>query len=82
MKKKEQFNLALWDRLQKDNIPHTFETRDGNKVEQLTLFNTNDDQPLIGVVNNEIESWCNNGNYSFHISNMNYDLFIVFDSIH
>ena len=81
MKKKEQFSIALWDRLQKDNIPHTFETREGSKIIQLTQFNSNVKQPIVGHDTNDhnIEQWGVNGNYNANGSECGFDLFIVWE---
>ena len=78
MKKKEQFNLALWDRLKKDNIPHSFETMDGKEVTQVVFFNCNDIQPILGVFNKELESWDDYGFYNDDAPNPN-NLFIVWE---
>lgn len=83
MKKKEQFSIALWDRLQKENIPHRFETRSGDDVTQLHKFEGEFIFSIYGVHNGDsrdsIECWMDNGLYNTSIGNL--DLFIVFDSI-
>ena len=80
MKKKEQFNLALWDRLKKDNIPHTFETREGSVITQLKVFYTAKDQQIIGYdnIDDSIERWTINGVY-YNDTTKDSDLFIVWE---
>lgn len=81
MKKKEQFSIALWDRLKKDNIPHTFETRSGIKIEHVTHFDYNIKQPIVGYDTNDnsIEQWEFNGNFEIDGSKSELDLFIVWE---
>ena len=78
MKKKEQFSIALWDRLQKDNIPHSFETRNGKEVTQVVYFNCKEPNPILGVFNYEIYSWDINGKY-LESRRSNTDLFLVWE---
>ena len=75
MKNKEQFSLILWDRLKKEGIHHTFETRDGDKVTQLTIFNCFDEYQVYGVTHESVQSWDINGFYGHSYR----DLFIVWD---
>lgn len=77
MKKKEQFNLALWDRLKKDNIPHSFESRSGCEITQITKFEGNVGHPIVGVYKSSIETWQIDGLYVKRESDS--DLFIVWE---
>lgn len=77
MKKKEQFSIALWDRLKKDNIPHTFETRDGSEVTQITKFEGNLSHPIAGIYES-VETWRENGFYAKKVES-DLDLFIVWE---
>ena len=78
MKKKEQFSLQLWDRLKKDNIPHTFETREGRVVTQVTKFEGVDTYIIIaGVLHNVVQHWKADGFYYYTKSDT--DLFIVWE---
>lgn len=80
MKNKEQFNLALWDRLKKDNIPHEFETRNGSVITQLKVFYRAKDQQIIGYnnIDDSIERWTINGVY-YNDTTKDSDLFIVWE---
>jgi hypothetical protein len=78
MKNKEQFNLALWDRLKQNNIPHSFKTREGKDVTQLHKFECKSEYPIHGVCEGDVESWEKNGTYGGHSDNPQ-DLFIVWD---
>jgi hypothetical protein len=81
MKKKEQFNLALWDRLKQNNIPHEFETRRGKIITQVTLFNRATDQMVCGfdTEDNSIEDWSINGDFRATDAASSLDLFITWD---
>ena len=78
MKNKEQFSIALWDRLKKEGIPHTFETRSGNEVTQITIMEGLK-YPVLGFDNSD-ETLINfnlDGSYT-NQEDMR-DLFIVWD---
>jgi hypothetical protein len=52
-------------------------TRDGREVLELTKFENIKDYPLVGVLDNEIQSWTIEGYYMDGFNELDADLFLV-----
>jgi hypothetical protein len=65
------FDFDAW------NSGASAQTRQGDVISQLTYFDTDDDFPFVGIINNEMHFWNRNGTYKYYRTNREMDLVLT-----